>query len=92
MSQTTHRFYIVYCLYFLFLKSEYNKKWNHITYVPDYIASGLPVVAQCKENSKESSARFLTRSRKGAHLDLRQGHASVVPLESASLIEALFLK
>lgn len=54
--------------------------WNHITYVPEYIASGLPAVAQRKENL----LGFLTRSGKGAHLDLRQGYASVVPLESAS--------
>ncbi len=65
----------------------------------EYIALGLPVVARRKENSRASSkkfiflrtlAGFLTQLGKGAHLDLRQGHAFVVPLENASRERCFF--
>jgi hypothetical protein len=43
----------IFCPHFLFLFFEYNSEWNHITYVPDYIASGLPAVARRDENLRD---------------------------------------
>jgi hypothetical protein len=63
-----HRLRCVYSL-FQFLDLEYTYKWNHITYVPEYKALGLPVVAQRKENWQQIS----DTKRKGCPPDLTSG-------------------